>query len=83
MVLLDVSAGGSGAARYASLLRRRGRAFLEKLKLSDCELSICLVGDAQIRRLNRAWRKKDKATDVLSFPAGPWLGVGRRPLGTW
>ena len=81
MVLLDVSGGGAGASRYSALLRRRARAFLKALKLSECELSISLVGDAQIRRLNRTWRKKDKATDVLSFPAGDWLGAGRRPLG--
>ena len=41
-----------------------------KLELTGCELSLSLVGDRAIRRLNRTWRKKDKATDVLSFPAG-------------
>jgi probable rRNA maturation factor len=80
-VLLDVSRAGAGAERYASLLKRRSAKFLRALKLSKCELSVTLVGDAEIRRLNRAWRKKDKATDVLSFPAGEWLGAGRRPLG--
>ena len=30
--------------------------------------SISLVGDTAIRRLNRTWRRKDKPTDVLSFP---------------
>lgn len=31
----------------------------------------CLVtGDEEIRTLNRQFRKKDDATDVLSFPAG-------------
>lgn len=30
----------------------------------------CLVtNDAELRRLNRQYRKKDRATDVLSFPA--------------
>jgi probable rRNA maturation factor len=30
----------------------------------------CLVTtDAELRRLNRQYRKKDRATDVLSFPA--------------
>jgi probable rRNA maturation factor len=44
------------------------------------QLSILLVGDAEIRRLNRTWRGKDRATDVLSFPQphepgnGPVLG---------
>jgi len=31
----------------------------------------CLItGDAELRRLNREFRGKDEATDVLSFPAG-------------
>ena len=32
-------------------------------------VSIALVSDARIRALNRAYRRKDYATDVLSFPA--------------
>ena len=32
------------------------------------ELSVVLAGDAEVRRLNRRYRKKDKTTDVLSFP---------------
>ncbi|HEX4039330.1 MAG TPA: rRNA maturation RNase YbeY [Acidobacteriaceae bacterium] len=32
-------------------------------------ISILLTGDREIRRLNREFRRKDKATDVLSFPA--------------
>jgi probable rRNA maturation factor len=34
-------------------------------------VSIALVSDARIRALNRTYRRKDYATDVLSFPAGP------------
>lgn len=34
-------------------------------------VSVLLTGDAQLRELNRRFRKKDKATDVLSFPAAP------------
>ena len=33
------------------------------------EVSVLLTGDAAIRTLNRKYRRKDKATDVLSFPA--------------
>lgn len=39
-------------------------------------VSVLFTGDKEIRRLNRDFRGKDKATDVLSFPAGD--GVGRR-----
>jgi probable rRNA maturation factor len=33
-----------------------------------CSLSVCLVGDDQIRELNRTHRGLDSVTDVLSFP---------------
>ena len=58
-----------GAARAAELVAL-AHAFLERMGLADRELSIALVGDRAIRRLNRTWRRQDKATDVLSFPAG-------------
>jgi len=67
--------GRSAAAR----LRLRARRFLAALGRDGTELSLSLVRDAEIRALNRAWRGKDAATDVLSFPltdppAGPMLG---------
>lgn len=34
-------------------------------------VSVLLTTDAAIRRLNRTFRGKNKATDVLSFPAAP------------
>jgi probable rRNA maturation factor len=33
-------------------------------------VSVLLTTDTEIRRLNRTFRRKNKATDVLSFPAG-------------
>ena len=45
------------------------------------ELSVALVSDQRIRALNRQYRKKDQATDVLSFePADLAIatGVARR-----
>ena len=49
---------------------------LESAGCSEKELSILLCGDRTIRALNRQYRKKDQATDVLAFPmedasAGP------------
>jgi probable rRNA maturation factor len=33
-------------------------------------VTVALVADARVRALNRQYRRKDAATDVLSFPAG-------------
>jgi probable rRNA maturation factor len=45
------------------------------------ELAVALVSDAHVRELNRRYRRKNRATDVLSFPAdidvGPTVGDGR------
>src|SRR5436305_1717361 len=32
-------------------------------------VSVAIVSDARVRALNRTYRRKDSATDVLSFPA--------------
>ncbi len=43
------------------------RRFLLSRKLTRAELSVVLVGDSLMRRLNRQTRRQDKVTDVLSF----------------
>ena len=35
------------------------------------EVDVLLTSDAELKRLNRAYRGKNKATDVLSFPTPP------------
>jgi probable rRNA maturation factor len=58
------------AAQAARVLREAARDALAALGLRGCELSVALVSDRTIRRLNRSWRGKDRPTDVLSFPQG-------------
>ncbi len=42
------------------------------------QVTVLLTTDAAIRGMNRKFRNKNKATDVLSFPAeGPAAGTGR------
>ncbi len=63
------------ARRSGSALARTARRFLKRLALRGCELSVLVVGDSAIRQLNRRWRRKDAATDVLSFPTGDAPGL--------
>lgn len=64
----------------SKLLSKIAHRALEVLGLNKAELSIVLVSDAQIKRLNKLYRNKDKPTDVLSFPLGEkvedWLILG-------
>ena len=56
------------AAAAARTLREAAREFTVALGLGGRELSLLLVSDKAIRKLNREHRGKDEATDVLSFP---------------
>ena len=52
--------------RQASL-RRLAERVLAAVGEAPSELSLDLVGDGRMRRLNREYRKKDRTTDVLAF----------------
>jgi probable rRNA maturation factor len=41
----------------------------ESLGLGRADVTVCLVSDAEIARMNESFRKKKGPTDVLSFPA--------------
>jgi len=63
-------AGRAIAATFAELAPPRpGRS----------ELGVVFTDDARIRELNAGWRGKDKATNVLSFPAFPETKSGPLP----
>jgi len=73
---VEVATHGRRAPALGTRLARHGRRLLRGLGLRDAELSIVLVSDGEMQRLNRRWRRKDRPTDVLSFPldAGGLLG---------
>ena len=81
---------GNNEGRAAVVLNRQGAvklgmAFLrtfaeqvrEELGLRE-SLTICFVTDAEIARMNEAYRKKLGPTDVLSFPAHARRGKPRK-----
>lgn len=56
-------------------------ATLEALGIDQGHLAVEVVSEDRIRDLNREFRDRDKATDVLSFPVDEDDGPGPRELG--
>jgi probable rRNA maturation factor len=73
--------GVKRAEVFAQPLVRRARAMLKHLGQSRCELSLSLISDTKMKALNRTWRHKDVATDVLSFPTPTPVLPGQHSLG--
>jgi len=51
---------------------------LHELKYDDFDITVLFTTDKAIRELNKTFRHKDKATDVLSFPHHPHLKASKR-----
>jgi probable rRNA maturation factor len=62
-----------------ALLRRAIIAAASTVSATEGELAVVLTDDTAIRALNRDWRRKDSATNVLSFPAGDARGERGAP----
>ena len=66
--------------RAVRLARRPLELFLRRVKnelgLEEASLTVCLVSDAEIARMNETFRKMRGPTDVLSFP----MAARRRPV---
>jgi probable rRNA maturation factor len=65
----------------AAKLVRRAVTTAAPAAARKCELAVLLTDDKSIRALNRQWRGKNAATNVLSFPAVPGGGSAGRMLG--
>lgn len=62
-------------------MKRTAQKILSLLKQERTELSVALVGDREIEKLNRKYRNQPKPTDVLSFPADNIFAGRERLLG--
>jgi probable rRNA maturation factor len=79
MTVTVVDRRGSAAARgLAAPLRALIRAALATEGRNPGEITVVLSDDAELRELNRRYRRIDRATDVLSFP---YAGEGSRVSG--
>ncbi len=59
-------------------LEKDAQKLLELLDYADFDLGIMLATDEHIQEMNKKFRDKDKATDILSFPMFPNLKAGER-----
>jgi probable rRNA maturation factor len=80
---LTVEAGDwPGEAALTALVEQAIAATFAELgpdRPGESELGVVFTDDARIRELNAGWRGKDKATNVLSFPAFPETKSGPLP----
>lgn len=64
LIITDIRLNGISRTALAEFARQAARA----AKLRG-EFSVLLTSSDEVRRLNREFRRKDKPTDVLSFPS--------------
>jgi rRNA maturation RNase YbeY len=72
---VDVVRRGAGKKFPARAARSIAVEVLRLLDRERAELSLVLLGDAEMRKLNAQYRGRDYATDVLSFPANEGLAA--------
>lgn len=68
MIIVDVQDMQEKIALNEVLIRQWAEAMLMELDRDEAELSIVFVDDRYIRRLNRQYLGRDRATNVISFP---------------
>ena len=74
MIVLERGRGTvENRQRTVRVARRPLEAFLHRLQKEvgypEAGVTVCLVSDAEMARMNESYRKKQGPTDVLSFPA--------------
>jgi len=66
---VDVVRRAAGRKYSSRRLKQVALAVLQLTEQQDAELSLALIGNAEMQKLNAQYRHKDYPTDVLSFPA--------------
>ncbi|EKF19433.1 rRNA maturation RNase YbeY [Nitratireductor pacificus] len=85
-IVLDHTVEAGAWPPEADLLALTRRAIGAAVAVSEADLedhvavSLLFTDDDGIREINRAWRGKDKPTNVLSFPAAPPAVAGPDPV---
>lgn len=78
---VEIVRRGAGRKYSSRPLKEIALAVLELAGQEAAELSLALIGNDEMQKLNARYRHKDYPTDVLSFPAGADLRLGTPLLG--
>jgi len=78
---VDIVTSGKGRKVSTQKIKSKAIRILKLLKENQSELSLALVGNREIRKLNSQYRNKNEPTDVLSFPLEGDLPKGKKLLG--
>lgn len=79
----DISEEWDSSVDWEALARRSVHAAMAAspyAALSESEISVLFTSDEEVRELNRAWRGKDSATNVLSFPMAAPAEIADAPM---
>jgi probable rRNA maturation factor len=78
---ISVSNRQKRVAVDSARIRRAARKILGELGLEGHELSVVIVGDPEITRLNRHYFRRNRPTNVISFPMAPGeVAAGPPPI---
>jgi probable rRNA maturation factor len=78
---VEIARLGAGRKLPSRSLRKVAEAILTVVGQSEAEVSLALIGNAEMKKLNAQYGRKDYATDVLSFPLEAKLPSANRLLG--
>ena len=73
--MVEINNLTTGPRTDEGFLRRVAEKVLKGENKKDSELSIALIGQGKMRKLNKKYRGKNRVTDVLAFP-NKEIGLG-------
>jgi probable rRNA maturation factor len=78
---VEITRRGAAKTFPSRAFKKIAQAILALVGQSEAELSLGLIGNAEMQKLNAKYRHKDYPTDVLSFPIDETLPATNRLLG--
>jgi probable rRNA maturation factor len=78
---VEITRRGAGKKVPIRGLKKIAQAILAVVGQADAELSLALIGNVEMQKLNAKYRGKDYPTDVLSFPMAEGLSPAGHLLG--